>query len=688
MKNKFLATIMSVTLFAPIIGADGFSSSGVDALSAQPAEKKAQVVLVAGEDNCLGYSYSYHLQDSRAQTVSKEKYQEYKTGYDDVLISYKTMLNPTTPHTKSNGFVPVKLGQGYVSPSNITDGAFGVEVGLAEYLSAYNGNTTTYILKFAGAGTSSLGAEWSANGGYYKAMTAFFEENLRSLEEDGVNFEVSAFCLLQGESDSRYEYASYGRWLSDFSNRIKAEYSSYAPEDGLSFIDAGINEYYINFEKVNAYKRSHANSDSKNYYVDTMGFGLSTQMDNTDRKHYDAISEIRLGQLLARQITAIEKEEISAQRLPVRGKLKKMQRREQVLSVYADGKSATAYWNAYQLNSSVLFVADVVDEYVTAGDGIELFIGKENLGREIVNGAVRYTLSADGTLKCKAYKNGLLTETDSGASSKVDFITSDGQVCGYRLTLEIPFDGQAALSFALVNQNEYRCTRQFNGLKTNANDYGSFLTVTESGVKESRIRNGEYFGATGVLKEAGVWDLSKDTQTQKRVSLYANEADNRLYIKEPLGSQLYFETEISASTVHNGEMWGKFGIRLSTDAGNGIFYYVDAFGGGQNMLGTALGWVDFNAAQFRTYQTIAGKTVGASSAVYQNGQTVKLAVYRQKDKIVLLCNDEIVVTLYNPMPFGNLNSYVGIGTFNISVTLTNYSVLKGNAALEKFNSLI
>ena len=73
--------------------------------------------------------------------------------------------------------------------------------------------------------------------------------------------------------------------------------------------------------------------------------------------------------------------------------------------------------------------------------------------------------------------------------------------------------------------------------------------------------------------------------------------------------------------------------------------------------------------------------------IYQNGQTVKLAVYRQKDKIVLLCNDEIVETLYNPMPFGNLNSYVGIGTFNISVTLTNYSVLKGNAALEKFNSL-
>ena len=89
----------------------------------------------------------------------------------------------------------------------------------------------------------------------------------------------------------------------------EAQFSRYAAEDGIAFIDAYIADnpaYWVYCDLVNASKRAVAEASPLNVVIDTVGEGLSCAEepeDAPDLAHYDSQSEIRLGHLFIEELS-------------------------------------------------------------------------------------------------------------------------------------------------------------------------------------------------------------------------------------------------------------------------------------------------------------------------------------------------------------------------------------------------
>ena len=258
--------------------------------------KTMRVILLGGQSNASGCSRDDYLK----MNVSEEKYQEYSDGYDNVYINYLSGAN------MSEAFVKCSTLQGEM------EGCFGPELGLAEKLHEMYPDEDFVIIKCAWGGTN-LYEQWlspSSNGKtgkLYKQFVKFVKTSIDYLE--GKNYEVSieAMCWMQGESDSFLVSSAenYGKHLNNFIEDIRGEFSDYASEDGIAFIDAYIADnpvYWVYCDEVNAGKREVSKLSDKNFVVDTIAEGLAFSnepADNPDLAHYDSMSEILLGHLFA-----------------------------------------------------------------------------------------------------------------------------------------------------------------------------------------------------------------------------------------------------------------------------------------------------------------------------------------------------------------------------------------------------
>ena len=258
--------------------------------------KTMRVILLGGQSNASGCSRDDYLK----MNVSEEKYQEYSDGYDNVYINYLSGTN------MSEAFVKCSTLQGEM------EGCFGPELGLAEKLHEMYPDEDFVIIKCAWGGTN-LYEQWlspSSNGKtgkLYKQFVKFVKTSIDYLE--GKNYEVSieAMCWMQGESDAFLVSSAenYGKHLNNFIEDIRGEFSDYASEDGIAFIDAYIADnpvYWVHCDEVNAGKREVSKLSDKNFVVDTIAEGLAFSnepADNPDLAHYDSMSEILLGHLFA-----------------------------------------------------------------------------------------------------------------------------------------------------------------------------------------------------------------------------------------------------------------------------------------------------------------------------------------------------------------------------------------------------
>ena len=183
-------------LFIPLLLVGCSKNPSANSIVDEKQEDKiSHVILLAGGENCLGYSYSYHLEE--LDGVSDEKFNEYKKGYENVKISFKNMLNSGLIHKEQTSFVKTRIGQGKAAEEGIQYGCLGPEVGIAEYLSNVKPNDTYYIIKFAGGGESSFVYQWnSSHGTYFTKMTEFFDNQLNKLKASGVDFDVSSFMFV------------------------------------------------------------------------------------------------------------------------------------------------------------------------------------------------------------------------------------------------------------------------------------------------------------------------------------------------------------------------------------------------------------------------------------------------------------------------------------------------------------
>ena len=272
-----------------------------DTLNFVPEDTQAKVIFLIGQSNATGCSLTSYLKKG----VSEEKYAEFERGYDNILINF-CLDN----HSYSSGgaFVPVNLscaaGEGY----------FGPEVGIAERLSTSFQEETVFLFKFSMSGYS-LNYHWLYDyspSWIYESFKIFADTYLSYLVSKGYSPSVDAICWMQGESDTTvYKAGKYYDNTVAFVNTLRTDFSAYAPEKGIYFIDAGISSSpYCEpaYPQINQAKKRFSELSPLNLYFPTIENGLTTLYEpetNPDLGHYDALSELKLGRLFAEEILKI-----------------------------------------------------------------------------------------------------------------------------------------------------------------------------------------------------------------------------------------------------------------------------------------------------------------------------------------------------------------------------------------------
>ncbi len=248
------------------------------------SNKTANVVILYGQSNTTGISYNECL-----KVTNNELYNKALIGYDNVYINYNcdNFLNT------SNGFVNVKLGQGYPN-------CFGPEIGIAEELSDDFDNV--FIIKYTYSATA-LRNQWLKGyhyrGSLYYSSISYTKKSLDYLISKGYSINILGICWMQGESDSFSNESNYYQDEISLIKYYRADLKKYS--NSIKFVDAYIlnnSNYWVYYERINSHKKQVEESSNLNYLVDTISIGLTTSnepFDNPDLAHYDSLSMIELG---------------------------------------------------------------------------------------------------------------------------------------------------------------------------------------------------------------------------------------------------------------------------------------------------------------------------------------------------------------------------------------------------------
>ena len=273
-----------------------------------PVNKNVDVVIISGQSNAVGCTRVEYI----PETVGFERYEEFLNGYPEIQIAFEnwTKNAPTGdwnngPFTwevqnssKNQNFVKVQLGQG-----NSVE-TFGPEIGIAEALHEKYANKL-FLIKCA-CGASNLKNDWTTrNSPMYPRFINYVKNQINNLIKKGYNPIIKAFCWMQGEGD-----AWDGLWnvyqdnLRTFVGNVREDLANYNGGKEIPFIDAGISNApdWPRYQQVNQAKVAFANESENNYFIDTIGNGLHTNLEptfNPDTAHYDSESQIKLGQLFA-----------------------------------------------------------------------------------------------------------------------------------------------------------------------------------------------------------------------------------------------------------------------------------------------------------------------------------------------------------------------------------------------------
>jgi hypothetical protein len=153
--------------------------------------QKAKVIVLLGQSNASGCTYNNYLEIN----TSKEEYERYQNGFDNVLINYSI---DNRSYTTNGEFKKVDLTCG------VKEGRFGPELGMSDVLSKEFKDETIFILKFTMSGYS-LNHHWLNNYerfDIYNACLIFLETYLDYLISKNYDINLDAICFMQGESDT------------------------------------------------------------------------------------------------------------------------------------------------------------------------------------------------------------------------------------------------------------------------------------------------------------------------------------------------------------------------------------------------------------------------------------------------------------------------------------------------------
>ena len=257
---------------------------------------KAHVIIMSGQSNMVGRAQIRYLE----QTATAKELSEYKAGYENIQIFYYVDHQNSDPTNIATEFVPVTLGQGSTTVQ------FGPEVGLAEYLNKTFPGEKFYLIKCAWSGAGLFNC-FGAGQYHFTEILRRINVGINKLKDAGLDPEIFAFCWMQGESDSgnpdcREPYIGrYDALLKD----LREAFTKYFAPD-CRYIDAGISERWVDYEKMNEIKKNYADTHENCFFIDTVAAGLTTKnepVENPDTAHYDCESTVRLGEMFGELIT-------------------------------------------------------------------------------------------------------------------------------------------------------------------------------------------------------------------------------------------------------------------------------------------------------------------------------------------------------------------------------------------------
>ena len=264
--------------------------------------QKAKVIVLLGQSNASGCTYNNYLE----MNTSKEEYERYQNGFDNVLINYSI---DNRSYTTNGEFKKVDLTCG------VKEGRFGPELGMSDVLSKEFKDETIFILKFTMSGYS-LNHHWLNNYerfDIYNACLIFLETYLDYLISKNYDINLDAICFMQGESDTtEYKASRYYNNLIKFTNYLRSDLDKYN-DDEIYFIDAGISDCPYcepSYPDINKAKEDFSKLSPYNIYFPTIENGLTTMnepYENPDLGHYDSLSMIRLGELFGEHLINIYK---------------------------------------------------------------------------------------------------------------------------------------------------------------------------------------------------------------------------------------------------------------------------------------------------------------------------------------------------------------------------------------------
>lgn len=260
--------------------------------------QRVKVILLLGQSNATGCGINAYLE----KQISPEQYDRYRQGFPSVLINY--CLDDHNASSQGH-FVKTDLSCG------AAEGFFGPEVGMAEVLSKAYPDETVFILKYTMSGYS-LHHNWlrqGQRGSIYDACLSFTETYMDQLLEKNYDARIGAVCWMQGESDTTHFKAShYFDNQTAFVSYLREDLAKYAEDGGIWFIDAGIsNSPYCEpaYPQINEAKARFAEQSPQNLYFSTIDAGLTVHLEpegEPDWGHYDALSELKLGQLFGQYV--------------------------------------------------------------------------------------------------------------------------------------------------------------------------------------------------------------------------------------------------------------------------------------------------------------------------------------------------------------------------------------------------
>ena len=283
---------------------DDSVSSVQDRVKYNPSKKDISVILLGGQSNMEGNSWWKYLEGK------DERFNDYLNGFNGIKMSF---ANHESEAGKAPSFNPVKLGYGGArNPGNGGDSTtcFGPDIGMAKTLHDNGYDDKVVFIKFAVGATyfhnDTNNRNWQAlTGKIYKAFIQYTDACIAELSKT-YNVSIDAMCWMQGESDTEQQdhVDAYGDSLIGFVNALREHFAKYNPD--FMFYDA-----YINWPKawqgdrpdqINDIKKQLAQENLHYEIIDTLAAKLHSYnepYENVDLAHFDAESEIKLGEMFA-----------------------------------------------------------------------------------------------------------------------------------------------------------------------------------------------------------------------------------------------------------------------------------------------------------------------------------------------------------------------------------------------------